>query len=130
MLNCPAIESYEWDDQSTGIPTEVKYLCDREATYQIDGIVYCMVHAKRLMFDAEKHRNPELAFCSNPDCSDGWYIPLRKPRSDQLNYCRTCGKSSAAERLRKRRQRAKAEMEDQNPKLLNVKIRQFLEKRI
>ena len=36
QLKCPSIESS-------------KFLCDREAFYQIDGIVYCQIHARRIM---------------------------------------------------------------------------------
>ena len=35
-LRCPEIES-------------TKFLCDREASYQIDGTVYCQIHAQRLL---------------------------------------------------------------------------------
>ena len=36
QLKCPHIES-------------TQFLCDREATYQIDNVVYCCIHARRLM---------------------------------------------------------------------------------
>lgn len=35
-LQCPHIES-------------TRFLCDRAASYQIDGVVYCPIHARRLM---------------------------------------------------------------------------------
>ena len=35
-LRCPHRES-------------TKFLCDREASYQIDGTVYCQIHAQRLL---------------------------------------------------------------------------------
>ena len=41
-LKCPRIETS-------------KYLCDREARYYIDGIVYCVHHARRVM---EETRQP------------------------------------------------------------------------
>jgi hypothetical protein len=52
-LNCPHIESTNWDDSTSRVPTSVAYLCDRDATYQIDGTVYCNIHAKRIMFNKE-----------------------------------------------------------------------------
>ena len=36
QLKCPKIESKE-------------FLCDREATYQIDGVVVCNIHARRII---------------------------------------------------------------------------------
>ena len=36
IFKCPYIESAE-------------FTCDREASYQIDGVVYCQIHARRLM---------------------------------------------------------------------------------
>ena len=36
MTKCPAIESR-------------KYLCDRIAEYQIDGTVWCLIHARRII---------------------------------------------------------------------------------
>ena len=44
QLKCPQIESR-------------MYLCDREADYQIDGVVYCQIHARRLMQDKENNAN-------------------------------------------------------------------------
>ena len=35
-LRCPHRES-------------TKFLCDREASYQVDGTVYCQIHAQRLL---------------------------------------------------------------------------------
>ena len=35
-LKCPQIES-------------ARFTCDREASYQIDGVVYCQIHARHLM---------------------------------------------------------------------------------
>ena len=35
-LRCPEIES-------------TKFLCDREASYQVNGTVYCQIHAQRLL---------------------------------------------------------------------------------
>ena len=35
-LKCPHIESE-------------RFTCDREASYSIDGVVYCSIHARRLM---------------------------------------------------------------------------------
>tara|TARA_R110002012_G_scaffold258026_1_gene438350 strand:+ start:384 stop:551 length:168 start_codon:yes stop_codon:yes gene_type:complete len=35
-LRCPHRES-------------TKFLCDREANYQVDGTVYCQIHAQRLL---------------------------------------------------------------------------------
>lgn len=43
-LKCPRIESSE-------------YLCDREASYYIDGIVYCVHHARRVMEGKEGELN-------------------------------------------------------------------------
>ena len=43
-LKCPRIESSE-------------YLCDREASYCVDGVVYCERHARRIM---EKTRQPYM----------------------------------------------------------------------
>ena len=39
LLKCPHIES-------------TKFLCDRDASYQVNGTVYCQIHAQRLL--AEK----------------------------------------------------------------------------
>ena len=36
QLKCPQIES-------------ANFLCDREASYQIDGVIYCEIHARRIM---------------------------------------------------------------------------------
>ena len=38
ILQCPHVESN-------------KYLCDRLAGYQVDGTVYCAIHARRLMME-------------------------------------------------------------------------------
>jgi hypothetical protein len=38
ILQCPHVESN-------------KYLCDRLAGYQVDGTVYCAIHARRLMVE-------------------------------------------------------------------------------
>jgi hypothetical protein len=47
IFKCPQIES-------------ANYLCDREANYQIDGVVYCQIHAKRLMeFRSHEHIETE-----------------------------------------------------------------------
>jgi len=35
-LKCPQIES-------------ARFTCDREASYQVEGVVYCRIHARRLM---------------------------------------------------------------------------------
>ena len=128
MLHCPGVTTYDSPCDT------VRSLCGKDATYQIEGSVYCYIHANQVMSDAEKKRHPDLAHCANPECLDPWYIPSRKPRKDQLNFCRTCGKSAMADRLRKRRQRAKAEREwktnSKHLPPLNVKIKEFLEKRI
>ena len=38
LLKCPHIES-------------TKFLCDRDASYQVNGTVYCQIHAKRLLLE-------------------------------------------------------------------------------
>ena len=38
ILQCPHVESNQ-------------YLCDRLAGYQVDGTVYCAIHARRLMVE-------------------------------------------------------------------------------
>ncbi len=51
-LTCPQIEVRQLDSD-TGSAIGVEYLCDREATYQINGTIYCEIHAKRLMLEKE-----------------------------------------------------------------------------
>ena len=38
LLKCPHIES-------------TKFLCDRDASYQVNGTVYCQIHAERLLLE-------------------------------------------------------------------------------
>ena len=45
LLKCPHIES-------------TKFLCDRDASYQVNGTVYCQIHAERLL--AEKRTVDEV----------------------------------------------------------------------
>ena len=49
-LTCPQIESREWGKGDVFPPN---YLCDRDATYQIEGTDYCQIHAKRIMLEKE-----------------------------------------------------------------------------
>jgi len=69
-MKCPSIESSE-------------FLCDREAFYQIDGIVYCQIHARRIMtriekFEAQLNRNLYELKVDAPVCADSKFYHVNQ----------------------------------------------------
>ena len=96
-LTCPQIESREWEE-GAHVPTGVAYLCDRDATYQIEGTVYCQIHAKRIMLEKEnralkmllkfenevvqKFPDGTLGFKHNIPTSTSWH---KQPIAEYMN---------------------------------------------